>query len=210
MATNSSRFDAAKPLWFILGLACLVGFAVDLLIAAFPYLLNSAEWRVGILQQASSRSVVLLLGVTTLLYRFLDTPVIRKRLSQFCLGLGVSFLLSTVLVVNDSIDLRAQALRVIDTQVSQAQLELAKNSPSLTTKATLEQVQQATQVLEERAKTKILKTAAATIGNLTVVGLALIAIGRYGMRIRRQSLITVPPGMAVEDQSGVLHYPPKR
>ncbi|MBD2072702.1 hypothetical protein H6F86_02120 [Phormidium sp. FACHB-592] len=199
MATTSvpQNFAApysAKPLCRLVGIACLIGFIVDILILALPPALNSAEWRVGFLQQMSDRSIILLFGTALLLYSSLDYRAWRKQLAMLCLILGVVFQLSCILVIRDSFSLNDIAIKNINVQASQvqSQIESAKTNPKATPAITPEQLDKASQLvntragsLKENAKTGILKTGVAIVGNLVVVGFALIGLGRYGLRPRK-------------------------
>ncbi|MBW4470376.1 MAG: HpsJ family protein [Stenomitos rutilans HA7619-LM2] len=191
LSTQSPVGINAKPLCRVVGLACVAGFVVDLLILALPPTLNSAEWRVGFLQQMSDRSIVLLFGAALLIYSNLDYRTWRKQLAMLCLVLGIVFQLSCILVIRDSLSLNDSATKNINIQASQvqSQIETAKNDPKAAPNLTSEQLDKASQLVTTRAgslkntaKTSILKTAGAIVGNFVVVGLALIGLGRYGMR----------------------------
>ena len=184
----------AKPLCRIVGIACLAGFVVDLLILALPPALGSAEWRTGFLQQVSDRSIILLFGAALTIYGSLETRAIRRQLGLACLAIGVIYLLSCVLVIRDGLTLNDLAAKNIATQAAQVQTQIqkAKDDPKAAPNLTPEQLQQAAQTIDTRAtslkqnaKTGILKTAIAIVGNLVVVGIALISLGRYSMRPRK-------------------------
>lgn len=180
-----------KPLCRIVGIACLAGFVVDLLILALPPALGNPEWRTGFLQQMSDRSIILLFGAALTIYGNLEARALRKQLGIVCLSIGVIYLLSCVLVIRDGLDLNDLAAKNIATQAAQVQTQIqtAKNDPKAAPNLTPEQLQQAAQTVDTRAvtlkqnaKTGILKTAIAIVGNLVVIGIALISLGRYGMR----------------------------
>ena len=191
---NSAPSFNPKPLCRIVGIACLAGFVVDLLILALPPALGNPEWRVGFLQQMSDRSIILLFGTALTLYGNLESRPWRKQLGMASLVLGVVFLLSCVLTIADSLALNGMAAKNIANQAAQVQTQIqnAKNNPTAAPNVTPEQLQQATQLvntkavtLKQTAKTSILKSAIAIVGNLVVIGLALISLGRYGMRPRK-------------------------
>jgi len=195
MATTSvQNFAPAynpKPLCRIVGIACLAGFVVDLLILALPPALGNPEWRTVFLQQMSDRSIILLFGAALTIYGSLEARALRKQLGFVCLSLGVIYLLSCVLVIRDGLMLNDLAAKNIATQAAQVQTQIqnAKNDPKAAPNVTPEQLQQAAQTIDTRAvslkqnaKTGILKTAIAIVGNLVVIGIALISLGRYGMR----------------------------
>lgn len=194
LSTQSSASVNAKPLCQVVGIACVAGFVVDLLILALPPALNSAEWRVGFLQQMSERSIVLLIGAALLIYSNIDYRAWRKQLAMVCLVLGIVFQLSCILVIKDSLSLNDSATKNINIQASQvqSQIETAKNDPKTAPNLTPDQLEKASQLvatragsLKSNAKTSILKTAGSIVGNLVVVGLALIGLGRYGLRPRK-------------------------
>ncbi|XGV98183.1 MAG: HpsJ family protein [Leptolyngbya sp. BL-A-14] len=198
MATTSVQNSAPsfnpRPLCRIVGIACLAGFVVDLLILVLPPALGSPEWRVGFLQQMSDRSIILLFGTALTLYGNLESRSWRKQLGMASLVLGVVFLLSCVLTIADSLTLNGMAEKNIATQAAQVQTQIqnAKDNPTAAPNITPEQLQQAAQTvntratsLKQTAKTGILKTAIAVVGNLIVIGFALISLGRYSMRPRK-------------------------
>jgi predicted PurR-regulated permease PerM len=148
------------------------------------------------MQQLSDRSIVLLFGTALLMYGSLELRALRKRLALASLIVGIVFLLSCVLVIRDSLTAHAIAVRNINLQAEQvqSQIQTAKENPNPTRNLTLEQLQQASDVLTQRVgnlkegtKTNLLRTAIGIVGNLIVIGVALIGLGRYGMRPRRES-----------------------
>ncbi len=180
-----------KGLCRIVGFACLAGFLVDLVVLLFPPSLGNVEWRIGVLQQLGDRSVVLLLGLALTMYGILDTRGWRRRLALFCLSLGVIFCLSSVLVIRDSLAYQQQVMQAIAKQSSdiQSQIQKAQTDPKAAPNVTAEQLEQASRVLSGRTeaakqttKTGVLKSSISSVGNLLVVGLALIGLGRYGAR----------------------------
>lgn len=199
MATTSIQQNfassySAKPLCRIVGIACIAGFLLDMLILALPPSLGSAEWRVGFLQQMGDRSIILLFGASLLTYGSLEARQFRKQLALTSLILGVVFLLSCVAVVRDSMALHSTAVKNINTQASQIQnqIETAKGNPNAAGKVTPEQLQQASKLIDTKAvslkqgaQTGVFKTGTAIVGNLVVVGVALISLGRYGMHPRK-------------------------
>jgi hypothetical protein len=195
--TSASNFGSSynpKPLCRIVGIACLAGFIVDLLILALPPALGNAEWRSGFLQQVSDRSIILLFGAALTIYGSLEIRALRKQLGMVCLTIGVIYLLSCVLVIRDGLELSDLAAKNITNQATQAQTQIqnARNDPKTAPNVTPEQLQQAAQAIDARAvalkqntKTGIIKTAIAIMGNLVVIGVALISLGRYGLHPRK-------------------------
>lgn len=193
-APNFVPFYNGKPLCRIVGIACLAGFVVDLLVLALPPSLGSPEWRTGFLQQVSDRSIILLFGTALTLFGTLEARALRKQLGVACMAIGVLYLFFCVLVIRDGLTLNDLAEKNIANQAAQVQTQIqkAKEDPKAAPNVTTEQLQQASQTvdtkvisLKQNAKTGILKTAIAIVGNLTVIGIALISLGRYGMRPRK-------------------------
>lgn len=180
-----------QSLCCIVGFACLAGFLVDLAVLSFPPSLGNIEWRIGFLQQVSDRSVILLFGLALLLYGTLDIRSWRKPLSLLCMVLGVAFSLSSILVIADGINFQKQAVTTITSQAAQieSQIQKAQTDSTVAPNVTPEQLEQAAQqlknqanTLKSNAKTSVIKTGVSSVGNLLVVGLALVGLGRYGAR----------------------------
>lgn len=180
-----------KGLCRIVGFACLAGFLVDLFVLTFPPALGNIEWRIGFLQQLGDRSVILLFGLALILYGMLDSRRWRRRLAMTCLILGVLFNLSCILVIRDSLTFQQQVMTNINARASQVQTQIqkAQQDPKAAPNITPEQLQQASQQLtsqaaavKENTKTSVMKTSISSVGNLVVVGLALIGLGQYGAR----------------------------
>jgi predicted PurR-regulated permease PerM len=96
-----------------------------------------------------------------------------------------------VLAIRDGVTLQNETLKTINGRASQVQQQIqeAQAKPPAGAKITPQDVEQAMKQIEERsqamqsnAKGSILKTGANSVGNLVVVGLALIGLGRYGVR----------------------------
>lgn len=190
---NQSGASSAKNLCRIVGLACIVGFIVDLLVITFPPAFGQLTWRLGLMQQVSDRSIILLFGLALFLYSTLELRALRRKIALVCLVLGLVFQLSCVLVIRDAVTFQNMAVNSINTQLEQAQKRLQEvkpNDPNL--KVTQEQLQTIAKQLSDgaqnaqnQAKTTSVKTGVATVGNLVVVGLALLGLGRYGLRSSR-------------------------
>ena len=175
----------------VVGLTCIAGFIVDILVIATPPDPFALEWRIGFLQQASDRSVIFFFGIALLLYSIYQNRQVRRSLSLFCLAIGVAFLLSSLLVIRDSLTLKDQAFKNIGTQEEQIQSQIADSQASgeLPSGVSLEQIQQASQEITSQAELAkqntnrgIVKAGMASLGNLVVVGAGLIGLGRIGMR----------------------------
>jgi hypothetical protein len=193
-AANGSNLFRAKQICLIVGLTCLAGFSVDMLVLGLPPSPFTLQWRVGFLQQVGDRSIVLLFGISLMLYSLLGNRRLTKRLSLICLGVGVAFILSCILIIRDSLILQDQTIRNISTQAQQlqTQIEESRDRPELPAEITPERFAQATQQvtsqaeqLKQNARAGITKVGLASIGNLVVVGLGLIGLGRFGLTTAR-------------------------
>lgn len=193
-AQNPVSSYPAAVLCRIVGIACVTGFIVDMLVLALPPVLSSPEWRVGIMQQLGDRCIILLFGLALLIYGSLEHRRERKQLAFSCVVIGVVLLLSCIAVVRDGLLLHDLTVKNINTQVEQLQSQIQDRTTrgDAAAKATPEQLQEASRAiktrvgsLKEGAKTSIFKTAIATMGNLVVIGLALVSLGYYGMHARK-------------------------
>jgi len=182
-----------KAIARIVAIACLTGFLVDMLILGSPLGLT-AQWRANFLQQMSERSIVLLFGSALLIYSSLELRKLRRQIGLACLVVGVVFLLSSVLVIRDSLSLNEQTSKAIDTQVSEVQkrIDAVKADASKAPQIKPEQLEQATQAIQAQSVTakqgaqqNFLKAAMVTVGNLLVTGIALIGLGRYSMKLQK-------------------------
>lgn len=191
---NSAGSYGAKGICQIVGAVCLAGFIIDMLVLALPPQVGNVQWRIGLMQQMSDRSIVLLLGSALLIFGNIENRRWLKRLCTAALITGIVFFLSSLLVIADGLKLQQQAVGNIDTQASQLQTQIqsAKANPSIAGEnVTAEDLTRASQLLitqadtlKQNAKTTVLKTGVASIGNLIIVGLGLVSLGRYGMRLR--------------------------
>ncbi|WP_121969136.1 HpsJ family protein [Leptolyngbya sp. BC1307] len=191
---NDSPYNA-KQVCLIVGLTCLAGFCIDTLTLGLPPSPFNLQWRVNFLQQVGDRSIILLFGSALLLYSQLGNRRLTRPLSLICLGVGVAFMLSCILIIRDSLILQEQAVGNITTQAEQlqAQIEESKGSPELLAEVTPEQIAQAEQQLtsqaeqlKQNAQTGITKAGLASIGNLIAVGAGLVGLGRFGLTSARR------------------------
>ena len=183
---------SSKAICRIVGVACVAGFIIDVLSILFPPALGNIEWRIALMQQVSDRSIILLFGLALLMYGSLETRRLRKRLAIACLILGVLFSLSCVLVIRDGLSFQEAAANTISAQASTLQNQIQAVQPGSSrgnVKVTSEDIQKASQALtqqastlKQNAKTGIVKTSLSSIGNLLVIGIALIGLGQYGNR----------------------------
>lgn len=194
-STSSSPSYGAKGICYIVGLVCIVGFFADLLILGLPPQPGNLQWRINVLQQFGDRSIILLFGTALILYSNLNQRRILKRLSRLCTIGGVVFILMCILAIADSITLQQQTITNISTQESQLQIQIKdaqKNPDAIENNVSVEELQKASKLLSDRAnslkknaKSSAIKTGAASISNLVIVGFGLIGLGRYGMSLRK-------------------------
>jgi hypothetical protein len=179
----------------IVALVCLAAFCIDMISIGLPPSPLDLQWRVGFLQQMGDRSIILLFGISLLLYSSLGNRRVTRSISLMCLGVGVAFMLSCILIIRDGLILQDQALQNISNQAEQlqAQIEESKGSADLPADVTPEQFAQAAEEvtsqaeeLKQNARTGITRAGLASIGNLVVVGLGLIWLGRFGLMIVRR------------------------
>jgi hypothetical protein len=207
---NSVSSYSPKSLCQIVGYACLAGFAIDMLVLTLPPSLGNPQWRAGIIQQVADRSIILLFGTALLIFG-LSGRALLKQFSRLCMLLGAVFLLLCPLVIADTAKLQAQAISDITAQASQAQaqiekvkadpsalgtlIERAKADPNADKSVTIEKLQAElearaqsiptqTNTATQRTRTESIKVGVRIVGNLIVVGIGLISLGRYGMRSR--------------------------
>ena len=201
-STRSSVSDSSlsvgpgESILKIVGLACWVGFLVDIAVIAFPLSFGNIEWRVGMLQQIGDRSILLLLGSACLIFANLNVRKLRKPITLISMAAGVFFLLSSIIAIRDGSAINKRASEAINSQASvvQEQLDKAKEDASLAPTVTPEQMKQAerelkirTDALQKQAKLGTLKKSSSSVGNLLVTGFGLIALGRVGARSKRRS-----------------------
>jgi outer membrane murein-binding lipoprotein Lpp len=192
---GSSLIDSprAKKLCQIVGLACLIAFAVDFFVIVLPPNFGLSQWRLGTLQQIGDRSIVILFGVALLMYGAEQRKRLRS-LALLCFTIGILFLLSCAVVAQDSLALQRQANERISAQVSQlnSRIQSIQANPEAAAKVTPGQLEQAAQRISAQAESvkqtannSILKSGILSIGNLAVIGTALLVLGRYGLYLFR-------------------------
>ncbi|MBD2001074.1 hypothetical protein H6G00_31510 [Leptolyngbya sp. FACHB-541] len=194
--SGASRPERTRGICQIVGLVCLFGFGLNMLVLFLPPQIGDAAWRIGFLQQFGDRSLVLLIGAALTITGSLDSRRWLRQLSLFCLFLGGIYLITCLLVVKDTLSLRQVALNNISAQETQVQNEIrnAQSNPAaLGENITLEDLQQASQTLsgqatiaKQAAQTTVLKTGITNVINLVAVGLGLIGLGRYGLSTRQR------------------------
>lgn len=195
-STSGSISGPGESILRIVGLACCVGFLIDIAVLAFPLSFGNIEWRIGMLQQIGDRSIILLFGSACLLFSSLNTRQLRKPIALLSLAVGVFFLVSSIVAIRDGSSFNKKATEAITSQASavQKQLDEAKADASLAPNVTPEQMQQAEQELQLRAdamqkqaKLGMLKKSSSSVGNLLITGFGLIALGRVGTHSQRRT-----------------------
>jgi hypothetical protein len=178
----------------IIGLVCLIGFAVDILAAALPPRVDNLQWRIAVIEQIANRGIVVLMGAGLLLIS-LETRRSIKRLAQTTMVAGVLALVLSGLVIFNSMALQGQSQASINSRAAQlqAQLEQAQTDPKLAEQLKASklpelqrQIQDQASALKQQAETGVLKSGLSALGNLLVTGAGLIYLGRFGMTLRRQ------------------------
>lgn len=191
--TTTGGNNIGRRICLIVGLTCLAGFLMDLIVLGTPPNPFALEWRINFLQQAGERSIILLFGFALLLYGLFDNRAIKRILGFASLAIGVAFVLSCVLVIRDSLILRNQAIQNISNQELQAQeqIEEARSRDDLPENITLEQLQEASQQIANQAdsikqntRQGISRVGVGSISNLVAVGLGMIGLGRLGLNRR--------------------------
>lgn len=192
---GSSFVDSpqAKQLCRIVGVACLIAFAVDFFVIVLPPNFGVAAWRLGALQQIGNRSIVILFGLALLMYGVERRKKLRL-IALLCFTIGTVFLLSCAVVAQDSLALQRQANERISAQVSQlnSRIQAIQENPNAAPKVSAEQLEQAAQQLstqaesaKQNANNSILKSGFLSVGNLAVIGVTLLILGRYGLYLFR-------------------------
>lgn len=193
-STKAESPYAARFIAQTIGLVCLAGFLVDISVLMFPLSLGSVEWRIGLLQQVGDRSIILLFAVGLLLFSQMANRSIRKKISFAALALGALFVFSSVVAIRDGSKLGRQTNQAIDSQANAVleRIEQVKGDASLAPNLSPEQLLQAeqqlttrAQQLQSQAKIGTLRRGVSSVGNLSLVGIGLILLGRFGQRGHR-------------------------
>lgn len=181
----------SKNICLVVGLACLLGFLVDMLVLSTPFNPTVLEWRINFLQQTSDRGVLFLVGIALLLYSTFEKRQLRRAISSVCLIIGVVCLMSSIVVINDSIAFRDKSFSDLDSQERQLQTSIKESQTSgeLPTEISPSELRQASKSLSNRAKIlrrntgrDITKVGVASVGNLIALSLGLIGLSRFGLK----------------------------
>ena len=182
-----------KTVCRIVGLVCIAGFIFDMVVMGLPPQSN-IEWRIGVVQELSDRSILLLFGLALFVFGNMGTSKKHLRLAaKLSMGVGVVFFLLCPLAIADSLRLSQQSANTINAQETQMQTEIkaARANPERLAEdvdlATLnnisQQLKQQATSLKKSARQTVFKTGISSIGNLLIVGVGLLGLGRSGMGI---------------------------
>lgn len=186
-----SQAPLASTIFWVIGLACIAGFIINLLAIAIPPDPMALEWRVGFMQQVSGRSILFFLGLAMAIYGSLERPYIARYLALVCLVAGILFSLSGVIVIRDGLVVQNQALRDIRSEATEirSQLQTAQDNPNLPAEVTPERIEEAlgqvavqAQALSENARTTTTNALLSTLSTQVVIGVGLLALGRFGLK----------------------------
>lgn len=189
----SARGGSSNPynIFFIVGLACIVGFIANLLAIAVPPNPMALEWRIGIMQQVSGRSILLFLGLGMVAYSSFGRQALSRYLGLVCLGVGIFYLLSGVIVIRDGLVLQNQALDTIESEATEirSQLQTAQANPNLPSEITPQRIDEALLQLDTQAEALIqnargttTKSMMSMLSTQIVIGLGLLGLGRFSIR----------------------------
>ncbi len=180
-----------QMLAFIVGSICLIGFVIDILVIGLPPNPLAPQWRLNFLQQVSERSLLLFIGSVLLLYSRLDSRLQQLRiLSVACLAAGLLLGLSSLMVIKDNFTLQYQAVANINTQATElrARITQGQEDPTLRQQITTDAFSEALRSVDSQAaslkqdtQTGAMKTLISSAGNLLLVGVGLVGVGRIGL-----------------------------
>ncbi len=179
----------------IIGFVCIFGFLFDIILLGLPPQ-SSIEWRIGFVQEFANRSIIFLFGMALVVFGSIGRNKSRvKLISKLSMGIGIFFFLLCFLSVVDSIKMSKQATTNISAQESQIQTQIreAKANPAgLPENVALDDLEQFSRQLTQQAdslkkntKRTVFKTGISNIGNLFIVGVGLLGLGRSGMKLSR-------------------------
>lgn len=181
----------SQRLAFLIGSTFLLGFIIDILVIGLPPDPLSPQWRLNFLQQVSERSLLLFMGCILLLYSKLEGRLKQlKLLSIACLTTGLLLGLSSLVMIQDTLTLQQQAVATIDTQATelrtrinqgQQNAALSQQIPADAFSEALSSVESQAELLKQDAQTGAMKTLISSTGNVLLIGMGLIGIGRLGL-----------------------------
>jgi hypothetical protein len=188
---SRSQTPSTSTIFLVIGLACIVGFVLNLLAIAVPPDPMALEWRIGFMQQVSGRGILFFLGLAMSVYGSLERPALGRSLALICLVVGILFALSGVIVIRDGLVLQSQAVRNIESEATEirSQLLTAQDNPDLPAEVTPERIEEAlvqveaqAQALLENARGQTTKSMMSMLSTQVVVGVGLLALGRFGLK----------------------------
>ncbi|WP_035992550.1 HpsJ family protein [Leptolyngbya sp. KIOST-1] len=181
----------SQRLALTIGCLCLIGFLIDILVIGFPPNPLAPQWRLNFLQQVAERSLLLLIGTVLLIYSQLENRLQSlKTLSIACLAIGLLLGLSSLLVIQDTLTLQEQAIATINTQAAELRnrIEQGQEDAALSQQISPEAFSEALQTVDSQAasliqetQTGAMKTLISSAGNLLLMGVGLLSIGRLGL-----------------------------
>ncbi|MGG6238257.1 HpsJ-like protein, cyanoexosortase C-associated [Nodosilinea sp. AN01ver1] len=191
-STPNGPLYTAKAVFTVVGIACIVGFILNILTSAIPPDPMALEWRVGLMEQVSGRGILLFLGTGLILYGSLEQRSLARILALVCLIGGVLFLLSGVLVIRDALTLQNQALGNIDSQLEQlqSQIQSADLPPEITQSRLdeeLVQIEAQASDFKQTARSTTTKSMVSVLGSQIVLGLGFLSLGRFGTKATRST-----------------------
>lgn len=185
------RQTLSKRLALIVGVICLLGFIVDILVIGLPPNPLAPQWRLNFLQQVAERSLLLFIGSTLLLFSLLDASLkVLQKLSASYLIIGILVGLSSLIVIKDNFVLKSQALSNINIQATELRTQIVKGQENSALNeqidadaftAALLSVDSQADVLRKNIQTGAMKTLISSAGNLFLVGVGLVGVGRLGL-----------------------------
>ncbi len=184
----------ASRIFWVIGLACIIGFVINLLTAAIPPDPMALEWRIGFMQQVSGRSILLFLGIAMVVYGGLGQRALSRYLALACLVGGILFLLSGVIVIRDGLVLQSQALSTIESEATEirSQLQTAQANPNLPSEITPQRIKEAlgqlevqAEALSQNARNSTMQSMMSMLSTQVVTGLGLLALGRVAIKHNR-------------------------
>ncbi|MGF1513666.1 MAG: hypothetical protein ACFB5Z_08230 [Elainellaceae cyanobacterium] len=180
-----------RTLTTTVGLTCLAGFLLDAVSLIFSADLYSIQWRLSFLEQMGDRAILLVIGLALLLYGVLPNRGLTKNVGVFCLMAGIVVHLVCILSIHDTIQVREQAATQIDDRAVQLQNQLQEGQDSAegAERLSLTDVDQAvrqiknqSESLKQDVQVDLTRAGILSIANLMIIGLALIALGRFGLQ----------------------------
>ena len=195
----------AQSICFVVGSTCIVGFLIDVVVLGAPFILSDLGWRIDFFQQIASRSIIFLFGVALILYSVFDRRQLKRLLATFCLVVGVVSLVSSLVVIHDSLETKNRTFQDINEQEVQIQsrIEASRTSGNFPPEITLSELEDASIAIAQQAEAvkltasqNIVKASVSTIGNLAAFGVGLIGLSRVGMRKERTHSSALRPSLS--------------